>query len=331
MKLHITNGDNAAELIEQSYPEAEVIAWRDVLHEGPVPSLPLRELNKVRAQYLAEKGYGDYQIILNDAISNLHKLEDYRHYDEIILWFEHDLYDQLQLIQVLHWFSTKSLSKTHLSFININQFAGVSPFYGFGQLSVDQMSSLFPHRQPITSLHLELGKMAWEAFTNKNPQSLVLLLETDLSLLPFLKNAMIRHLQEFPSSKNGLNRTEQFILTSLKRESKRLSDIFWQLPVDEGTYYMGLGDISFWSIVKRLDGHKNALLHLDNVEQIKNSNHHLDLHHVNARITDLGRKILTQQADWIDINGIDRWLGGAHLTSHHHWRWNENELVEVLK
>lgn len=324
--LHITNGDNAAELIEQSHTDDDIIAWRDILYEGPVPSLPLKELNKIRAEYLSSKGYGDYQIILNDAIGNLHKLENFHDYDEIILWFEHDLYDQLQLIQILDWFAVHPLSKTKLSLISINQFPNVVPFYGFGQLSSDQMASLFTQRQTVSTLQLELAKTAWQAFTHTNPQECAALVVKDLSLLPFLKNALLRHLEEFPSLANGLSRTEQFILSSIKHNSKRLSEIFEQLPIDEGNHYMGLGDISFWHIVKHLDGHRNALLHLDNIEQIKNTNHHLNLHQVRARLSDLGRKVLTNQQDWIKLSGIDHWRGGAHLTTSHYWRWDGKTL-----
>ena len=30
-------------------------------------------------------------------------------------------------------------------------------------------------------------------------------------------------------------------------------------------------------------------------------------------LTDVGRKLLDGQADWVRLNGIDRWLGGVHL------------------
>jgi hypothetical protein len=32
-------------------------------------------------------------------------------------------------------------------------------------------------------------------------------------------------------------------------------------------------------------------------------------------ITDTGRAVLSGRADWIRINGFDRWLGGVHLSA----------------
>src|SRR5919206_483284 len=52
--LHITNGDHAARLIAATGVGGEVLPWRDVLHEGPVPEgLSLDELRPVRAPFIA--------------------------------------------------------------------------------------------------------------------------------------------------------------------------------------------------------------------------------------------------------------------------------------
>ncbi len=33
-----------------------------------------------------------------------------------------------------------------------------------------------------------------------------------------------------------------------------------------------------------------------------------------VRLTETGRKVLDGEADHVDLNGIDRWLGGVYLT-----------------
>ena len=47
----------------------------------------------------------------DEAIARSHN------HEEVVLWFEHDLYDQLQLIQILDWFSHQDLGHTRLSLI----------------------------------------------------------------------------------------------------------------------------------------------------------------------------------------------------------------------
>src|SRR5215212_9153194 len=52
--LHVTNGDCAADLMREAGIPGEVMPWRDVLHDGPVPGdLSLAELSRVRASYLS--------------------------------------------------------------------------------------------------------------------------------------------------------------------------------------------------------------------------------------------------------------------------------------
>ena len=80
--LHITNGDGAAELIRQAGVDGTIVPWRDALHEGPVPAENPAALREIRVRFLVGEGWSE----LGDVLP---------------WWFEHDLYDQLQLVQIL--------------------------------------------------------------------------------------------------------------------------------------------------------------------------------------------------------------------------------------
>jgi hypothetical protein len=42
------------------------------------------------------------------------------------------------------------------------------------------------------------------------------------------------------------------------------------------------------------------------------------------RLTEAGRDVLNGQADHVALNGIDRWIGGVHLSGTDvPWRWDE--------
>ena len=43
-----------------------------------------------------------------------------------------------------------------------------------------------------------------------------------------------------------------------------------------------------------------------------------------AVLTEKGREILRGAADRVELNGIDRWLGGTHLNGEGAWRWDES-------
>jgi len=104
--LVITNGDAAGEVLRRTLPSAEVLPWRDVLHEGPVPFTDtLAELTPVRIEYLAGAGGGDLGAIEYELAARDRGLVMSAEFDRVVLWFEHDLYDQLQLLQILDWFA----------------------------------------------------------------------------------------------------------------------------------------------------------------------------------------------------------------------------------
>src|SRR5688572_24949857 len=107
--LHITNGDVVVERMRDGGLPGEYLPWRDVLHEGPVPlTSSLADLSAIRARYLAACGYGDESALAADFINRDAMLSRHSGDGEIVLWFEHDLYDQLQLLQVLDSLSVRS-------------------------------------------------------------------------------------------------------------------------------------------------------------------------------------------------------------------------------
>src|ERR1043166_7065379 len=123
--LHVTNGDSAAELIRRTGIAGQVIPWRDVLHEGPVPAgLSLEAMSDLRARFLASGNGAALPQLLRDFGARDAALRAAR---QVVLWFEHDLYDQLQLIQILATLATQP--ETASGLIGIDSFPGIQPFY----------------------------------------------------------------------------------------------------------------------------------------------------------------------------------------------------------
>jgi hypothetical protein len=101
--LHVTNGDAVVPDIAAASGEepGRILPWRDVLHDGPVPAgLGPAELARVRAAHLAARGWGEEGTILAELLERDARLRQPAAHDEIVLWFENDLFDHLQLAQV---------------------------------------------------------------------------------------------------------------------------------------------------------------------------------------------------------------------------------------
>ena len=189
--LHVTNGDSAGGTIRRTAVGGATISWNDVLHEGPVPDVPREELRRVRAKFMSACGWGKATEIAADFERRDRHLElALAARRPVVLWFEHDLYDQLQLLEILSLVDEPE----SVELIVVGEFAGHPDFRGLGELTADELETLWPARQPATAEQLELARRAWDAFRSPELQPLA----GDTSALPFLAAAWRRLLEELP-------------------------------------------------------------------------------------------------------------------------------------
>jgi hypothetical protein len=96
--LHVLNGDSARGTLEQAGVRGSFGIWADILHEGPVPAdLEPEELGEVRARFIASLDMGwTYEMALAERRRWYECLASFKQVDEVVLWFEHDLFDQLK-------------------------------------------------------------------------------------------------------------------------------------------------------------------------------------------------------------------------------------------
>jgi hypothetical protein len=314
--LHITNGDSVVGTFRQVKFPGSYLSWLDVLHDGPVPqTATLSELSDARAQALAGFGAGSYEEIRASFTRRDQALEGFRKHEEVVLWFEHDLFDQLQLIQLLDWFRQQELGKVKLSLVQIDSYPGVKPFYGLGQLSGPQLARLFPTRVAVTSAHLETAGNAWQAFCANDPTALLEHARHKSPALPFLAAALQRFLEEYPWTSDGLSRTERQVLQAAAAGKRKKAEIYFESSKQEDVPW---GDASVYLRMAWLaSGPKPALEEPQKGEYV---------------LTDYGRQLLAGKADWITLQGgIDRWLGGVHLTGEQpQWRWDADKKRLLL-
>jgi len=172
-------------------------------------------MSRVRARYIADSGWADYREALRGFQSRDAELKRFAQYDEVVLWFEHDLYDQCQILQLLDWFSRQAADPANVGMICIDDYPGVDDFHGLGVLNPAEVVSLDGSQIPLSRAQLELGAHAWAALTSPDPVPVEHLMEEDTVALPFLNASLRRHLQQFPSSDNGLARTEKHLMEAV--------------------------------------------------------------------------------------------------------------------
>lgn len=313
MRLHVLNGDAVREKLEQSAIAGTFSVWVDVLHDGPCLLLPPDEWRRLRSRHLSSSGFGTEAEILAQYERADAELERAGDYEEVIFWFEHDLFDQLLLIRHLHWLSSRPSTAGRFSLLCIGSFPGVPDFVGLGQLTPSQLESLLDARHGVTPGELTVGTRAWAAFCAPTPGPLTALLSESTAALPFLQGAIRRFLEDYPAPATGLSRSERQILETVAAGVSGPMDVFHATQKMEERIFMG--DASWWIIAVALAMAPHPLLEID-ADAARAT-----LPRGEMRLTQTGRDVLAGRADHVVLNGIDRWMGGVHLTDGR-WRWD---------
>jgi hypothetical protein len=311
-QLIITNGSSTVKAIASAGIEIKCISWDDVLHDGPVPgAASLRELSDVRATYIAGCGWGEEADIRmrfkeRDRAFTEAVLPGPNQCDELILWFEHDLYDQLQLVQLLYELGRLPADAPQCpipcSMICHDHFVAMTP--------ADQLQADYETRVSVTHEQLDLASRAWVAFTSTNPGALDRLRgEENLGALPFLGPAINRLLDDRPSEEDGLSRTERTILDCLADGPMDGVELFVEQQKTEDAAYMGDG--SFELILQQMARPQRPLVLItENSARAKNgsSTGHA-LRGISYECSSFGTDVLSGRKT--AINQLpERWMGG---------------------
>jgi hypothetical protein len=321
--LHLANGTSTTGTIHDAGIPGRSTIWADPLHEGPVPAdASDEELLEIRARYLSSDTYG-IEAIAADMRRSRAIIDDHDEYDEIVLWYEHDLFDQLNLIQALSHLAASGSWPKPVSLICIGSFPGRPRFKGLGELTAGELAPLFETRQPVSDAQYALAVEAWAAYRSPEPTAIGTLLATDTSALPYLAAALERHLEEFPSTADGLSRTERRLLDLAAPGPIPIRTAFPQMHDEETAFY--IADSSFLTVVSELSGPFVGLLQVKDRTAPERTGGGTARHLLSGAIelTGLGREVLSGREDRINRCGIERWLGGVHLTGPGpHWRWD---------
>ena len=330
--LHITNGDMAVGVLRAAELPGASLPWRDVLHEGPVPAgLSLDKLSRLRVEFIVSCGWGKLEEVSRQFITRDAALEASLSEDEVVVWFESDLYDQLQLCQVLAWYNDQGSRPQKMSMIGVDKDVDGN-FRGLSQHKPEGIKALYESRTPISDAVIALTARAWDAFRAPEPVALDTLRGKGTPALPVLAPALERLLEELPSKANGLSRTEHAALAAVAEGARAPAEIFVAVHTREERPFMG--DWPFWRVLGRLASGTKPMLELASGARPRFPPEVPAAASFGAqrfRLTPSGREVLAEKLDAIQLNGIERWLGGTHLQKGGKlWRWDRvaGKLIE---
>lgn len=315
--LIITNGDAAAELLRAANADGIILPWRDALHEGPLVAGSLAVCSALRAPWLAARFGLDPGEVAAGFAERDATIEDANVFGTIEFWFEHDLYDQLQIMQALAAIGPRE----GLVLVQADDFLGLQ--------TPDTILNFADRARALDSTAVAEARAVWDALVAPDP-SAVPAHTAGSTWFPFLGPALRRFLQELPALGNGLGRTEQRILTLLAEAPMTGADLFRKAIATEEAAFMG--DWSFFNLLTDLGRSARPLIDLaDNDVGGTVPGHNGDDPPTLARrqmsLTRDGEAVLAGTADHVTLNGLDRWWAGTRLVGRDVWRYDPGSEV----
>jgi hypothetical protein len=277
--------------------------------QGPVPRDG--DLIEIRARFIA----ASYDVPLDEARARLREAEAGLAasvgQERVVLWFEHDSFDQLVLARVLAHYAEHGAPR-RLELVQVDRFPAVPRFHGLGELSPAALRMLWDERLPVRPDQLEFGRRVWHALRDPSPVALWEAAEAS-GPLPQMGPALRRHLQELPWRGDGLSLTMRLTLGLLAEGTANAGDLFRRLSMEREPL-VHLGDSMYWVILDDLTrGDPAPLVARDDRPWPARQ----------LALTSAGRAMLAGELDRLAGSPPERWVGGVRIAPGARiWRWD---------
>ena len=287
----------------------------DPVCEGPLLADDRRALD-VRARWLSRAWELDEDETRGRLQRHRRLGEEVADADEICLWFEHDLYDQSALVELLARLDASGAGASllpRMRLVTLDGHPSVGRFIGLGQLRPDALPGLYEARVPMTAAHLEVAGQVWASLCSEDPRRLMAVEGGEA--FPYLRRALRVHLAELPGVQDGLGAVDRRVVHALRGAPRLAIELFQEELASAPDPW--LGDLMFWARLRALAAPDAPLLEMTGVfpaEQL--------------RLTDLGYAVAAGELDWLSRAPPGpfeprRFRGGVESDpSRAHWRWD---------
>lgn len=319
--LHLRCGTDIRTTLRLAGFAGDFLEVSDPVCQGPVPAG--HDLRRARVEFLAKS----YEMPRHEVLAKLDAEAEgvataAERYHRVVLWFEHDPYDQLVLARVLAHFAEHQ-RPAELELICIDRFPQIPRFVGLGDLSMVELRSLWSTRVPVGDTQLALGEEVWAALRNPNPTLLHTIASAGTPELPTMAAALRRHLQELPWTTDGLGLTERLVLLAMRSEPATGAQVFRTL-YRETEPMPFLGDLMLWAILATMNRAERPPFAVDPSTALD------PWQNRRMVLTYDGHDVLDRRIDWLACRPPVRWVGGVRIAADDGgWRWSPEREAPV--
>ncbi|WKD86429.1 hypothetical protein KCTC32516_01804 [Polaribacter huanghezhanensis] len=243
--LHITNGDSTTNYLKKLNIQGDFITWREMLCEGKTNvHVGSEHFWKARFEFLKQSYKVTKKQFIDLTLKEYRNLCNQKSQEEIVLWFEYDLFCQINMIAVISWLK-KYRKGRKISLVCSGKVKGSNKLLGLSELSAKQLKEHYKNKIELTIDDIAYADYVWQLYCSNDPIKLQNVYQYQQNTtFTYLIDSLLAHLQRFPSISNGLNKIENSVLdiavnSKLNSQEELVSAILQQ----ENQY--GFGDLQY--------------------------------------------------------------------------------------
>lgn len=226
--LNITNGDYLADQLKETSIEGEMIICREALVTGPLQAENLEDFWKIRSEFILKDYKASQNSYYKKVVSEFEKIMQITDGSEVNLWFEDDLFCQVNL-----WFCVPLLQHKDIKIYRIFPKTGKEDHWkGFSVSKNSDLEDALQSRVLFQEKDIKLALNLWKAYQNNDRESLKKLSENQSDCFHYLDEIIDAYLHTDP---------EVFIKNLMEKGTTDFNMIFEKFRDELGIF--GFGDL----------------------------------------------------------------------------------------
>jgi len=249
MTHHILNGDCLADQLKETNLNGDYIICREALIDGPIQSGNLETFWSARAAYIQETYHDNTENYFSRVVPEFLKIRSIPPDAEVCLWFEHDLFCQVNMWFVMSLLYQDGIKRNISRVFPMIHDAG-DTWKGFGVADAAMLEQAFTQRMLLKDDDLKLGNDLWKAYCAHDFDALKELAAAESKAFKFLPEVCKAHIERFPEEENQMSRPERVLLELIDLSNGDFAEVFTAFSDREGIY--GFGDLQVKTIYDHL-------------------------------------------------------------------------------
>ncbi len=236
------------------------MVWREVLVHGPLFYMIDSELFwDMRAQFIEKAFNSNLASYRRKVINEFKKLKKFEG-EEIVLWFEYDLFCQVNLVALLSYLM-RAKKNTIISLVCVGDMPGYDKMVGLGEIGHEEYSALYNTRLRLEKKDLLLADRAWMSFCSMSTDQFKDLKSDKLIYLEKAFEAAIDMLKR----EEGVSIIEKNILKLIAKNQFSKKELIKHLLEKDRIY--GFGDLQYDYMLSEM---KSFLAEEGNIVELNN-------------------------------------------------------------